>query len=187
MPRARRRNGALIGLTLAWAFAAAAVAEDASQAPAAPQPPDPARAQRTSPTQASAQKTSPAQAPTQKSSLDQAPAQKTLPAQAPTQWLERMNHALTTRNYDGTFSHWHGGHVEMLRIIHRVQDGSVSERLASLDGSGREAWRVLDPGRQQCPVGCRDQGEGLPRRRRRRRQGRVVRQVPRQLGNGQRR
>jgi sigma-E factor negative regulatory protein RseB len=53
-----------------------------------------------------------------------------------------MNQALTTRNYDGTFSHWHGGQVEMLRIIHRVQDGTVSERLASLDGSGREFIRT---------------------------------------------
>jgi sigma-E factor negative regulatory protein RseB len=62
-------------------------------------------------------------------------------AEEPTQWLERMNHALTTRNYDGTFSHWHGGKVEMLRIIHRVQDGAVAERLVSLDGSGREFIR----------------------------------------------
>ena len=46
-------------------------------------------------------------------------------AEEPTQWLQRMNQALTTRNYDGTFSHWHGGKVEMLRIIHRVQDGAV--------------------------------------------------------------
>jgi sigma-E factor negative regulatory protein RseB len=60
---------------------------------------------------------------------------------APTTWLERMNRALTTRNYDGTFSHWQGGTVEMLRIIHRVQDGQVSERLVSLDGSGREFIR----------------------------------------------
>jgi sigma-E factor negative regulatory protein RseB len=57
-------------------------------------------------------------------------------------WLERMNRALTTRNYDGTFSHWHGGTVEMLRIIHRVQDGRVAERLVSLDGSGREFIRT---------------------------------------------
>src|SRR3984893_13931734 len=64
------------------------------------------------------------------------------PARPPAQWLERMNQALTTRHYDGTFSHWHGGHVEMLRIIHRVQDGTVSERLASLDGSGREFIRT---------------------------------------------
>jgi sigma-E factor negative regulatory protein RseB len=61
----------------------------------------------------------------------------------PAQWLARMNTALTTRNYDGTFTHWHGGHVETLRIIHRrLQDGTVSERLASLDGSGREFIRT---------------------------------------------
>jgi sigma-E factor negative regulatory protein RseB len=60
----------------------------------------------------------------------------------PAEWLERMDQALTTRSYDGTFSHWHGGRVEMLRIIHRVQDGVVSERLASLDGSGREFIRT---------------------------------------------
>lgn len=60
---------------------------------------------------------------------------------APSEWLERMNRALTTRNYDGTFAHWHGGTVQMLRIIHRLQDGKVSERLVSLDGSGREFVR----------------------------------------------
>src|SRR5215468_8149266 len=63
-------------------------------------------------------------------------------AEEPTQWLERMNQALTTRNYDGTFTHWQGGKVEMLRIIHRVKDGAVSERLVSLDGSGREFIRT---------------------------------------------
>jgi sigma-E factor negative regulatory protein RseB len=63
-------------------------------------------------------------------------------ADEPAKWLERMNHALTTLNYDGTFSHWQGGKVEMLRIIHRVQDGTVSERLVSLDGSGREFIRT---------------------------------------------
>jgi sigma-E factor negative regulatory protein RseB len=67
---------------------------------------------------------------------------KTLLEHTPAGWLERMDHALTTRNYDGTFSHWQGGRVEMLRIIHRVQDGIVSERLASLDGSGREFIRT---------------------------------------------
>ena len=77
-----------VALTLAWAVAGAALAED----------------------------TSLGRAPPQKTSLDQAPAH----------WLERMNEALTTRNYDGTFSHWHGGHVEMLRIIHRVQEDRKS-------------------------------------------------------------
>jgi sigma-E factor negative regulatory protein RseB len=70
------------------------------------------------------------------------PQQKTSPAQTPAQWLERMNLALTSRNYDGTFTHWQGGAVETLRIIHRLQDGQVSERLVSLDGSGREFIRT---------------------------------------------
>jgi len=63
-------------------------------------------------------------------------------ADEPAKWLERMNHALTTLNYDGTFAHWESGKVEMLRIIHRVADGTVSERLVSLDGSGREFIRT---------------------------------------------
>jgi len=63
-------------------------------------------------------------------------------ADEPAKWLERMNHALTTLNYDGTFAHLEGGKVEMLRIIHRVADGTVSERLVSLDGSGREFIRT---------------------------------------------
>ena len=70
------------------------------------------------------------------------PAPKRSLEYSPTEWLQRMDQALTTRNYDGTFSHWQGGRVEMLRIIHRVQDGTVSERLASLDGSGREFIRT---------------------------------------------
>ncbi len=56
-------------------------------------------------------------------------------------WLSRMNEALATRNYDGTFFHLRNGTVETLRIIHRVDGGRVSERLVSLDGSGREIVR----------------------------------------------
>jgi sigma-E factor negative regulatory protein RseB len=63
-------------------------------------------------------------------------------ADEPREWLERMNNALTTRNYDGVFTHWQDGKVELLRIIHRVKDGQVSERLVSLDGSGREFIRT---------------------------------------------
>jgi sigma-E factor negative regulatory protein RseB len=106
----RRTPGSsgILGLTLLWALAGVALADEASQA-------------------------SPAGA---------APAPKTSFEFAPAEWLERMNRALNTRNYDGTFSHWQGGRVEMLRIIHRLQDGTVSERLASLDGSGREFIRT---------------------------------------------
>ena len=91
-----------------------------------------------------------AQAQAQKSAADPSvpqrsavnPSQKPPVEPTPAQWLERMNQALTMRNYEGTFSHWQGGRVEMLRILHRVQDGSVAERLASLDGSGREFIRT---------------------------------------------
>lgn len=62
-------------------------------------------------------------------------------ADEPQKWLERMNQALTTLNYDGVFFHSQGGRVETLRIIHRVEDGVVTERLVSLDGSGREFIR----------------------------------------------
>ncbi len=97
----------------------------------------------------------------------EAPAPKTASAETPAQWLERMNEALTTRNYDGIFSHWHGGRVETLRIIHRVQDGTVSERLASLDGSGREYIRTGEslscylPDKRTVLVEQRPPGESL--------------------------
>jgi sigma-E factor negative regulatory protein RseB len=60
------------------------------------------------------------------------------------EWLEKMNKALTTRNYDGTFFHLSGGRVETMRIVHRVRAGRVTERLQSLDGSGREFVRAND-------------------------------------------
>jgi sigma-E factor negative regulatory protein RseB len=62
-------------------------------------------------------------------------------ADDPREWLEKMNHALATRNYDGTFFHLSEGRVETMRIVHRVKAGRVTERLLSLDGSGREFVR----------------------------------------------
>jgi sigma-E factor negative regulatory protein RseB len=118
MPRAARSNERLRALALAWAVAAAG-------ALAALEPSRGFGAEGSS------------NQPT-----GSAPGQKTSPARTPAQWLERMNQALTTRNYDGTFSHWQGGTVETLRIIHRLQDGQVAERLVSLDGSGREFIRT---------------------------------------------
>ncbi|NBX40991.1 MAG: transcriptional regulator, partial [Gammaproteobacteria bacterium] len=55
--------------------------------------------------------------------------------------LRRMNAALTERNYDGTFTHVRGDVSETLRIIHRYENGRTSERLISLDGSGRDFIR----------------------------------------------
>lgn len=62
----------------------------------------------------------------------------------PREWLEKMNHALAMRNYDGTFFHLSEGRVETMRIVHRLRAGRVTERLLSLDGSGREFVRNND-------------------------------------------
>ncbi len=60
------------------------------------------------------------------------------------EWLDKMNNALATRNYDGTFIHLSEGRVETMRIVHRVRAGRTIERLQSLDGSGREFVRDND-------------------------------------------
>ena len=70
--------------------------------------------------------------------------QRSFAADEPRVWLEKMNRALATRNYDGTFFHLSGGRVETMRIVHRVRAGRVTERLVSLDGSGREFVRNND-------------------------------------------
>lgn len=69
---------------------------------------------------------------------------RSLGADDPREWLQKMNRALTTRNYDGTFFHLSEGRVETMRIVHRVRAGMVTERLQSLDGSGREFVRNND-------------------------------------------
>jgi sigma-E factor negative regulatory protein RseB len=68
--------------------------------------------------------------------------QRSRGADDPRDWLEKMNKALATRNYDGTFFHLHEGRIETMRIVHRVRSGRVTERLQSLDGSGREFVRA---------------------------------------------
>jgi sigma-E factor negative regulatory protein RseB len=62
----------------------------------------------------------------------------------PRVWLQRMNQALATRNYDGLFMHVSDGRVETMRIVHRVQGNRITERLTSMDGSGREFIRNND-------------------------------------------
>ena len=59
-------------------------------------------------------------------------------------WLAKMNATLAHRNYDGTFLHMSDGRVETMRILHRVRGSRVTERLMSLDGSGREFVRNND-------------------------------------------
>jgi len=62
-------------------------------------------------------------------------------AQDAREWLDRMNDALESLNYRGTFVHVYDGNAETMRVVHRNLDGVVAERLVSLDGVGREIIR----------------------------------------------
>ncbi len=56
-------------------------------------------------------------------------------------WLDRMNVALRTLNYEGTFVYIHGDHLETMQIIHRADAKGGIERLVSLTGPKREVVR----------------------------------------------
>jgi len=56
-------------------------------------------------------------------------------------WIARMNEGLARHNYDGVFVQQIGAKRETWRIIHRMRDGRMTERLISTDGSGREFVR----------------------------------------------
>jgi negative regulator of sigma E activity len=73
----------------------------------------------------------------------------------PRHWIARMNEALATRNYDGVFVHRVSSQRETLRIIHRVKDGSMSERLsrrirANSCAMVRNGWPISRPQGRDC-------------------------------------
>ncbi len=61
-------------------------------------------------------------------------------------WLDRMNVAVETLNYRGSFVHsvdgQHFEDLEYFEIVHRYSDGEVRERISSPDGAGREIVRT---------------------------------------------
>jgi len=59
----------------------------------------------------------------------------------PAEWILRMNAALANRNYDGVFVQKLGDRRVTARIVHRMQDGHLTERLLTVDGTGREFVR----------------------------------------------
>ena len=60
------------------------------------------------------------------------------------EWLSRMEQAVETLSYEGTFVHMVGSSLETMHVIHRSVDGDVSERLFSRDQPGREILRHND-------------------------------------------
>jgi sigma-E factor negative regulatory protein RseB len=55
--------------------------------------------------------------------------------------LKRMNHAASSLNFDGVFLHVDDQHLDTLRVIHKIQNGKVLERLYALNGNPREVIR----------------------------------------------
>jgi sigma-E factor negative regulatory protein RseB len=67
-----------------------------------------------------------------------------LPARAsedPRVWLARMGEVMERLNYEGTLVHVHDGHSEVFELVHRAENGHVTERLTSRDDAGREVIR----------------------------------------------
>ena len=56
-------------------------------------------------------------------------------------WLNRMNVALRTLNYEGNFVYIHGNRMETMWIVHRADRYGGLERLVSLTGPEREVIR----------------------------------------------
>lgn len=59
-------------------------------------------------------------------------------------WLSRMEQAVESLSYEGTFVHMVGSSLETMHVIHRAVDGQVAERLFSRDQPGREVLRHND-------------------------------------------
>ncbi len=55
--------------------------------------------------------------------------------------LKQMNNAANTVNYDGVFLHVDDKHIHTLRVIHKIDNGAVRERLYALNGIPREVLR----------------------------------------------
>ncbi len=55
--------------------------------------------------------------------------------------LKKMNLAANSINYDGVFLHIDDKHIHTQRVIHKIQNGNVRERLYALNGVPREVIR----------------------------------------------
>ena len=61
-----------------------------------------------------------------------------------TEWLMRINSAASNLSFSGNFVYVHEGEVEAMRVVRRVQNGMMQERLYALNGEAREVVRDKD-------------------------------------------
>ena len=83
-------------------------------------------------------------------------------------WLVKMNKAIRSMDYAGTYIHISQGQIETMQIVHAVDENSERERLLSLNGEAREILRDGDrvtcilPADRFVVVGQLKPGFGLP-------------------------
>ena len=68
-------------------------------------------------------------------------ARPTFAGQTAHEWLMKTNEAARNLTYEGVFVYEHGKQLDVMRIVHRNQDGRRRERLVSLNGAPREVIR----------------------------------------------
>jgi sigma-E factor negative regulatory protein RseB len=66
-------------------------------------------------------------------------------------WLRRIGAAANNLTYEGVFVYRHGEQLQSMRIAHKVQGGTVRERLVALNGPGREVIRTGEEVRCYLP------------------------------------
>lgn len=59
-------------------------------------------------------------------------------------WLVRMDHAVASLSYRGTLVSTGSNRIDTMRVLHRVDDDGVRERIYALDGPPREVLRDGD-------------------------------------------
>jgi len=61
---------------------------------------------------------------------------------SPDELLDRMAHVVTVTDYEGTVIRWENGDSEALKIVHKIIDGVIHEKLVTQEGNGLEIIRV---------------------------------------------
>jgi sigma-E factor negative regulatory protein RseB len=67
---------------------------------------------------------------------------------SPEDWLERMSDAVASRDYEGTVIRRQNGETRALKVVHKIVDGVVNEKVITQEGKGLEIIRVGN--RVQC-------------------------------------
>lgn len=62
--------------------------------------------------------------------------------QSPIEWLDRMSQAIATLEYEGTVIRRQDGESQALKVVHKVVDGVVNEKVITQEGQGLEIIRV---------------------------------------------